>query len=91
LRIDAKKIRYALEFLNEPRGAGGKAQRDFIAASEGVQDTLGHLNDLATRRAMLSWPIQPAADKEAGRCLRAAKRHLRKMERIGPVWTDPEA
>jgi triphosphatase len=87
LRIDSKKMRYALEFLGQPRGAAGKTQRDFIAAAEGVQDTLGHLNDLATRRAMLSWPMPPP-ETEAARALRAAKRHLRKMEKIGPFWSE---
>jgi CHAD domain-containing protein len=87
LRIDSKKMRYALEFLGQPRGAAGKTQRDFIAAAEGVQDTLGHLNDLATRRAMLSWPMPPP-EKEADRALRAARRHLRKMEKIGPFWSE---
>lgn len=89
LRIDAKKMRYAMEFVSVPSGADGKAQRDFIAAAEGVQDTLGYLNDLATRRAMLTWPI-PAADQDIGRFLRAAKRHLSKMEKVGLFWNaDP--
>ncbi len=85
LRIDAKKMRYALEFLGDPGGAAGKAQRGFIAAAEGIQDTLGYLNDLATRRAMLAWPI-PAADRETGKTLRATKRHVRQMAKIGPFW-----
>lgn len=87
LRIDCKKMRYALEFLGDPGGGAGKAQRDFIAAAEGVQDTLGYLNDLAARRAMLSWPLPPS-EREADRALRAAKRHLRKMEKIGPFWSE---
>jgi inorganic triphosphatase YgiF len=87
LRIDTKKIRYALEFLGDPRIKANEEQRKFIAASEGVQDSLGHLNDLATRRAMLSWPMQPL-EKDAGRALRAAKRHLREMEKIGPYWSE---
>jgi CHAD domain-containing protein len=85
LRIDAKKLRYALEFLEALSSAARDGRRAFIAAAEGVQDSLGHLNDLATRRAMLAWPIEDSKE-EVGRCLRAAKRHLRKMEKIGPFW-----
>lgn len=87
LRIDAKKLRYALEFLEDASEADRKAQRDFISAAEGVQDSLGHLNDLATRRAMLSWPIQPS-EKDEDRAYRTARRHLSKMARIGPIWSE---
>jgi triphosphatase len=87
LRIDAKKMRYALEFLDGLSAADRKEQRGFTAAAEGVQDALGHLNDLATRRALLSWPIQPSA-KDESRAFRAARLHLRKMQRIGPIWSE---
>ena len=90
LRIDSKKMRYALEFLGGIGTLAGDARRDFIAAVEGIQDSLGHLNDLATRRAMLSWPIEDSK-VEIGRCMRAAKRHLRKMEKIGPFWRGSDA
>lgn len=85
LRIDAKKMRYALEFLGGIGSVNADDRRQFIAAAEGVQDSLGHLNDLATRRAMLSWPLEDS-QQEVGRCLRTAKRHLRTMEKIGPFW-----
>jgi triphosphatase len=85
LRIDAKKMRYALEFLGERASIAVDERRGFIAAAEGIQDSLGHLNDLATRRAMLAWPIEDSKE-EVGRCLRAAKRHLKKMEKVGPIW-----
>lgn len=85
LRIDAKKMRYALEFLGGTGFLAGDQRREFITSAEGIQDSLGHLNDLATRRAMLAWPIEDSRE-EVGRCLSAAKRHLRRMEKIGPFW-----
>jgi inorganic triphosphatase YgiF len=85
LRIDAKKMRYALEFLGGIGSMASDGRRDFIVAAEGIQDSLGHLNDLATRRAMLSWPLEEAGEEE-GRCLRAARRHLRQMEKLGAIW-----
>lgn len=51
LRIQAKKLRYATEFL---RGLFAHAHAGrFIRATAGLQDTLGHLNDAATARALL--------------------------------------
>lgn len=87
LRIDAKKMRYALEFLGGLNPAAEDAQRKFIKAAEGVQDVLGHLNDLATRRAILSANV-PDSEKDVARCLRAARRYLRQMAAIGPFWRD---
>jgi inorganic triphosphatase YgiF len=90
LRVDAKKLRYALEFLEVSGSRASDGRRGFIAAAEGIQDSLGHLNDLATRRAMLAWPIEDSRE-EVSRCLRAAKRHLRRMEKIGPFWRTSRA
>lgn len=83
-------MRYALEFLGGVGTLASDARREFIVAAEGIQDSLGHLNDLATRRAMLTWPIEDSKE-EVGRCLRAARRHLRKMEKLGPFWRTPAA
>jgi inorganic triphosphatase YgiF len=90
LRIDSKKMRYALEFLGGVGSLAVVARREFILAAEGIQDSLGHLNDLATRRAMLAWPIEDSKE-EVGRCLRAARRHFRKMEKLGPFWRGADA
>ena len=87
LRIDAKKMRYALEFLGGLNPSAEDTQKRFIKAAEGVQDVLGHLNDLATRRAILSTNV-PDSEKDLARCLRAAKRYLRQMETIGPFWRE---
>lgn len=86
LRIDAKKMRYALEFLGGVAAVAGEAQRDFVKAAEGIQDALGHLNDLAMRQGVMAWGV-PDSEKEIAGCLRIAKRHLRQMAKIGPFWS----
>jgi len=89
LRIDTKKIRYALQFLEEPFRAAGSAQEEFADAAEGVQDSLGCLNDLATRQQLVGGAIEPwLIDKESIRYMRAAKRHLKELRKIGPYWRD---
>ncbi|CAN5286057.1 inorganic triphosphatase [soil metagenome] len=47
LRIKAKKLRYAAEFLDGAFEGGDKRRRRFIDALKGLQDTLGELNDIA--------------------------------------------
>lgn len=85
LRIDMKKMRYALEFLSVPLGKDAADQVKFTAAAEGVQDRLGQLNDMATRQAMLA-KRDSTWGKDWARHMRAAKRYLRKMQEIGPFW-----
>lgn len=87
LRIDTKKIRYALEFLREPLRPTGDAQVEFAEAAEGLQDSLGRLNDLATRKQLLSRRHSSHA-KQLARHLRAAGRHLQELDRIGPYWRE---
>lgn len=90
LRIDAKKIRYALEFLSEPLRGSGRSQEKFIKAAETVQDSLGLLNDLTTRQQVLG--VVPAASaKLVASHLRQAKKSLREMEKLGPFWREPAA
>lgn len=87
LRIDTKKIRYALQFLEEPFRHAGAAQEAFADAAEGVQDSLGCLNDLATRQALLGSAPQPwLIEMDATRYLRAAKSYLKKLRKVGPYW-----
>ena len=92
LRIDTKKIRYALQFLEEPFRSAGSDQDEFADAAEGVQDSLGCLNDLATREALIGQSALPwLIDMEAEQYLRAAKRHLRRLRKIGPYWRKARA
>lgn len=95
LRIDTKKIRYALEFLRDALAASDGERKQFGAAAEGVQDSLGLLNDLAIRRQLVRGSAWQSRNRnpdgeEAARHLRAAKRCLRKMKDVGPYWRQPD-
>jgi inorganic triphosphatase YgiF len=85
LRIDTKKMRYALEFLGELFGQSNQDRASFAKAAEAVQDRLGKMNDLATREELLAGRNRSAV-KEQARHLRAAKIQLRKLDEIGPFW-----
>jgi CHAD domain-containing protein len=56
LRIRAKRLRYATEFFAStfPGEAGAKRRTDSLAALKDLQDSLGGLNDLATRHALIA-------------------------------------
>ncbi len=92
LRKDAKKLRYAAEFLAAAFETGKQRRRHrrFVAALGRLQDQLGALNDLATAEQLLHGA--PAADAEAEppdgkpRLLaRAAKAHATLVE-AKPFW-----
>ena len=85
LRIDTKKMRYALEFFRGPLASVDEERKAFAVAAEGVQDRLGNLNDRAARRELLFWSAD-ATGKARSQQLRAAKRHLNRMKEIGPFW-----
>ena len=91
LRIDTKKIRYAIEFLAQPLQDLADDRSKFLVAAENIQDRLGELNDLATRQELLFAWNQPAAGKARSRHLRAAKRYFSKLLEIGPFWGRYEA
>jgi triphosphatase len=75
IRIDAKKLRYASEFLSslmaDPKHR--KRHRVFIAALECLQTRLGDLNDVQTEREIAA-RLAPAARGSAA--VRAAAGHL---------------
>jgi inorganic triphosphatase YgiF len=56
LRIDIKKLRYAIEFFSGLAQSKSemKQRSDFIAALAVVQDELGAINDMETARALVS-------------------------------------
>lgn len=95
LRIDIKKIRYALEFVAAlHRGAGQKRKR-FGAALGGLQETLGHLNDMATARAIAAshlagkggeWAPTGDDDAEAARHLAEASADFARLAKVGAYW-----
>ncbi len=51
LRIALKKLRYATEFFGSIYG--GKRTRSYLAALKQLQDTLGHLNDVAVAERLV--------------------------------------
>lgn len=91
LRIDTKKMRYAVEFLAEPFRNLAEDRTKFVNAAENIQDRLGELNDLATRQSLLFAWTRPSPDKSRGRHLRSAKRHFARLREIGPFWSRYEA
>jgi inorganic triphosphatase YgiF len=56
LRIEVKKLRYAVEFLASLTKSGEAADKQgaFVAALEEMQEQLGELNDVETARIMLA-------------------------------------
>jgi inorganic triphosphatase YgiF len=102
LRIDAKKLRYAAEFLRGlfPRARAGR----FIDKAAELQETLGHLNDAATANELLARilahldgeaqpPLLRAAGFVEGWIARAADDQLaflmerwKRMRRQAPFW-----
>lgn len=92
LRIDIKKLRYALEFVDEPLRRTGSGHRKFVRMAEGLQNALGHLNDMATARGHGAIASDAAATASAeAREMRAAGRHFRQLRRIGPYWREAAA
>jgi CHAD domain-containing protein len=88
LRIQTKKMRYAIEFLWAlyPHSM----EKDFASAVERLQDSLGKLNDMATAKTFgaavdESWLI---GSLEERRHLIAAEDALRDLLRAGPFWRE---
>lgn len=54
LRIDVKKLRYAVGFFG-PLGSGSKAARDHERALGAVQDALGDVHDAAVAQTVFGW------------------------------------
>lgn len=84
LRIQVKKMRYAVEFLRGVFPAAVKKQKRFAAEVEGLQEALGKLNDLATARTLAGadLPLQGDHEVEAD-YLAVAQRHARRLSASG--------
>ena len=92
LRIQVKKMRYALDFLRGlyPESISAKS---FGVAVEDLQESLGKLNDLATARTLgappraeQSWLIGSPDEKPL---IREAERAFRDLDDVGPFWRHP--
>jgi inorganic triphosphatase YgiF len=90
LRIEVKKLRYGLEFVAALHAHEGKRQKRFGAALEGLQESLGKLNDIVVARtfaASESWTIEPNVQADDERELfHEANQALRALRKIGPYW-----
>jgi inorganic triphosphatase YgiF len=92
LRIQVKKMRYAVEFFKEvyPRS---KRKKRFFRAVEELQESLGKLNDLATARALtpdVATEI-PHDDTEKLDHLGASETSLEDLCAAGPFWSSSKA
>jgi CHAD domain-containing protein len=93
LRIEIKKLRYALDFVQPLHTGAGRKQKQFYKSVERLQESLGKLNDLVTARSL--WrkfghklPRSRSGEREVEeKCLRAAQASLDRLRKIGPYWT----
>lgn len=93
LRIDIKKMRYAVEFL----GSLYRRQevKTFTAALEAIQETLGELNDEVTARALFETLAVQLPDGAAvpasmrKKQLGSVGRQFARLERAGLFWKSP--
>ena len=89
LRIEIKRLRYAAEFF---AGLSPKArraqQKDFVAACQELQELLGDLNDLETRRQLAPQLLSSEQDyeEEVARLLEATERVYSSLRAVGPYW-----
>lgn len=89
LRIQGKKMRYAVEFLRGLYPNAHAAEKHFAAAVENLQESLGKLNDMATatslgaQKADDGWLIGSLDER---RYLIAAEDALRDLLRAGAFW-----
>ena len=95
LRIQVKKLRYAIEFLRGLYPHSGQAEKKFATAVEDLQESLGKLNDLAIAKALVT--ASPTDDSwligapEGLAHLKEAERAFRDLEAVGPFWRAPTA
>lgn len=87
LRIEVKKMRYAVEFFDGLYGTS-KAKKRFRSAIEELQEALGKLNDLATARTLAAdqateWWQEQSEELEH---LQTAETAIRRLGKAGPFW-----
>jgi triphosphatase len=89
LRIEIKRLRYAAEFFVGLTPKARRAQqKGFVREAEQLQELLGHLNDLETRRKLAPQlvPTGEEYEKEVARLLDAAERAYSSLRELGPYW-----
>jgi len=91
LRIEVKKLRYAVEFVASLH-AEAPGRKRFRDALEALQESLGHLNDIATARLLperygiAAAPPPADVDAEQARHIAASVAGFARLRRIGPFW-----
>lgn len=87
LRIQFKKLRYAVEFLRGTLKIRGKRRRSFGQSIETIQEELGKLNDISTAQSLTdsepAWLIRPQEGREH---LAAAEQAYADLMAVGRVW-----
>lgn len=93
LRIQAKKIRYATEFLSGVYPHVKTTEKRFASAVEKLQEALGKLNDIATARQIAGDPAPDSwliGSYEERRYLTTAEAAYRDLLKTGAFWRMPE-
>lgn len=93
LRIEVKKLRYSLEFVQPMLAHNGRRQKQFSNAVEALQEALGILNDLVTARGIATLvgdtrELERLDSTEThDKCLRESQACLDRLRKIGPYWS----
>ncbi len=90
LRIQIKKLRYALEFAEALHAHVAEDQKTFGKAVQDLQESLGHLNDAVVARTLVpadNWLIEPhkPSAEERG-FVEEAELALESLREVGPYW-----
>ena len=93
LRISAKRLRYATEFFAAtfPGEASAKRRLESLSALKDLQDSLGGLNDLATRHALIAGGLAAgkarlAAPETEDALLLKAEQAFARLAETKPFW-----
>jgi inorganic triphosphatase YgiF len=87
LRIEIKKLRYALEFLGPLHDLGSGNRKGFTKALVGLQETLGDLNDLVTADEFTHAGVDTGPDVvDREELIARAQRKLKRLRKAGPYW-----
>jgi CHAD domain-containing protein len=93
LRIEVKKLRYALEFVEPLNTGAGRRKKQFTKAIEALQDSLGVLNDLVTAQSIATLvgdtrELERLDSADLHRkCVHEAQACLDKLRKVGPYWS----
>jgi CHAD domain-containing protein len=102
LRIEVKKLRYAVEFLSSLTASKAAAdQKELLAALEEMQEHLGELNDAETAHDLLAHLLGSGVEADAmiryaerrldrdapdEKVLAASEQGYERLRAVGPFW-----